>query len=73
MCSMLDNWENSIVSMSTSDPTRTMKFDDVSNRLMNEELQQSIIENQGREALTITGRGRKIDQNRKGRSKSRGI
>jgi hypothetical protein len=38
MCSMPDNWENMIVAMSTSAPARTLKFDDVSNNLMNEEL-----------------------------------
>jgi hypothetical protein len=35
---MPDNWENMIVAMSTSAPARTLKFDDVSNNLMNEEL-----------------------------------
>jgi hypothetical protein len=35
---MSDNWENMIVAMSTSAPARTLKFDDVSNNLMNEEL-----------------------------------
>ena len=38
MCSMLDNWENLIVSISTSAPAGTLKFDDVSSSLMNEEL-----------------------------------
>ena len=38
MCSMPDNWENLIVAMSTLETTRTLKFDDASNSLMNEEL-----------------------------------
>lgn len=38
MCSMLDNWENLIVTMSTSMLVGTLKFDDVSNCVMNEEL-----------------------------------
>ena len=37
MCSMPDSWENLVVAMSTSAPARTLKFDDVSNSLMNEE------------------------------------
>ena len=35
MCSMPDNWENLIVSISTSAPAGTLKFDDVSSNLMN--------------------------------------
>ena len=38
MCSMLDSWENLIVAMSTSTTIGTLKFDDVSSSLMNEEL-----------------------------------
>ena len=38
MCSMLDNWENLIVTMSTSATTGTLKFDNASSSLMNEEL-----------------------------------
>ena len=38
MCSMPDNWENLIVSISTSSLARTLKFDDISSNLMNEEL-----------------------------------
>ena len=38
MCSMPDSWENLIVAMSTSTTTGTLKFDDVSNSLMTEEL-----------------------------------
>ena len=70
---MPDNWENLIVSISTSAPTGTLKFDDVSSSLMNEELRQkSVTENQAGEALTIADCGRKIDRTRQGRSKSRG-
>jgi hypothetical protein len=59
----VDNWENLIVAMSTSHTARTLKFDDVSNNLMNEELRhKSITENQGGEALTLADRGRKIDR-----------
>ena len=73
MCSMPDNWENLIVAISTSAPTGTLKFDDVSSNLMNEELRRKQVkENQGGEALTIVDRGRKIDKTRQGRSKSRG-
>ena len=73
MCSMPDSWENLIVSISTSAPAGTLKFDDVSSNLMNEELRRkSVTENQGGEALTIADRGRKIDRTRKGSSKSRG-
>ena len=46
MCSILDSWENLIVDMGTSTPIGTLKFDDVRNNLMQEELQRkSIIEN----------------------------
>ena len=46
MCSMRDSWENLIVSMSTSTTIGTLKFDDVSGSLMNEELRcKSIVEN----------------------------
>jgi hypothetical protein len=38
MCSMLDNQENLIISMSTLDPVGTLRFDDVSINLMNVEL-----------------------------------
>ena len=38
MCSILDNWENFRVAKSTSAPVGNLKFDDVSNNLMNEEL-----------------------------------
>ena len=37
MCSLLDCWENLIVAMSTSTPIWTLKFDDISSFLMNEE------------------------------------
>ena len=67
MCSMPDSWENLIVAMSTSTPAGTLKFDDVSNSLMNEELRRkSTIENQRGEALTLANCGRKSDQNRQG-------
>ena len=46
MCSMPKSWENLIVAMSTSIAARTLKFDDVSSSLMNEELRRkSIVEN----------------------------
>lgn len=62
MCSMSNSWENLIVAMSTSATTGTLKFDDVSNSLMNEELQRkSIAENQGGEALALADRGRRMD------------
>ena len=61
------------MAMSTSAPVGTLKFDDVSNSLMNEELRhKSIAENQGGEALALADRGRRIDRGRKGRSRSRG-
>ena len=73
MCSMLFSWENLIVSMSTSSPAGTLKFDDGRNNLMNEEIQRKLVTtNQGGEVFTITDRGRKIDQTRKGCPKSRG-
>ena len=43
MCSVPDNWENMIVPISTSTPARTLKFDDVSRSLMNEELRQKLV------------------------------
>jgi hypothetical protein len=73
MCSMPDSWENLIVAMSTSTTTGTLKFDDVSSSLMNEELRRkSIAENQGGEALALADRGRRMDRGRQGRSRSRG-
>ena len=63
MCSMPDSWENLIVAMSTSTTTGTLKFDDVRNSLMNEELRRkSIAENQGGEALALADRGRRMDR-----------
>ena len=38
MCSMPDSWDNLMVAISTSAPAGTLKFDDVSSSLMNEEL-----------------------------------
>ena len=62
MCSMPDSWENLIVAVSTSTTAGTMKFDDVSSSLMNEELRhKSIVENQGGEALALANRGRRMD------------
>ena len=43
MCFMIENWENSIVAMTTSSPTGTLNFDDVSSSLMNEELQHKLV------------------------------
>ena len=43
MCFMIENWENSIVAMTTSSPTGTLNFDDVSISLMNEELQHKLV------------------------------
>ena len=61
------------MAMSTSTPARTLKFDDVSSSLMNEELRRkSIAENQGGEALALADRGRRIDRGRQGRSRLRG-
>ena len=69
MGSMPDIGENLIVAMSTSAPTGTLKFDDVSNNLINEELRhKSIVENQGGEALALADRGRRMDQGWQGRS-----
>ena len=63
MCYMLDNWENLIIAMSTSTTTGTLKFDDLSSSLMNEELQRkSIAENQGGDALALADRGRRMDR-----------
>ena len=57
----------SIVDMSTSAPAGTLKFDDVSSNLMNEELRRkSIAENQGGEALALADCGRRIDRGRQG-------
>ena len=73
MCSMPENSKNLSVCMITSTPVGTLKFDDVSNSLMNEELRhKSIAENQGGEALALADRGRKMDRGRQGRSRSRG-
>ena len=38
LCSMPDSWVNLIVAMSTSTPVGTLKFDEISSSLMNEEL-----------------------------------
>ena len=65
---MPDSWKNLIVAMSTSAPAGTLKFDDVSSSLMNEELRcKSIVENQGGEALALSDLGRRIDRGRQGR------
>ena len=65
MCSMPDSWDNLMVAISTSAPAGTLKFDDVSSSLMNEELRwKSMIENHGGEALSIADRGRKMDRGR---------
>lgn len=73
MCSMLDNSENLIVAMSTSTTIGTLKFDDVSSNLVNEELRcKSIVENQEGEALALADCGRRMDRVRQGRSRSRG-
>ena len=62
MCFMIENWENSIVAMTTSSPTGTLNFDDVSSSLMNEELRcKSILENQGGEALALADHGKRMD------------
>ena len=54
--------ENLIVAMSISTTTGTIKFDDVSSSLMNEELRNnSIAENQGGEALALADRGSRMD------------
>ena len=67
MCSMSDNWENLIVAMRTSTTTGTLKFDDVSSSLMNDELRhKSIVENQGGEALALADCGRRMDRGRQG-------
>ena len=67
------SWKNLIVVMSTSTTTGTIKFDDVSNNLMNEELRcKSIAENQGGEALALADRGRRMDRGWQKRSRSRG-
>jgi len=59
MCSMPDSGENLIAAMSTSATAGTLKFDDVSSSLMNEELRRKLIaENEG--------------GGRQGRSRSRG-
>ena len=61
MCSMPDSWENSIVDFSTLAPVVTLKFDNVSSSLMNEEMwHKSISENQGGEALALSDHVRKI-------------
>ena len=67
MSSMLYNWENLIVAMSNSTTTGTLKFDDVNNNLMNEELRRkSVAENQEGDALALDDRGRRMDQGRQG-------
>ena len=67
MCSMPNSWENLIVAMITSKNIGTLKFDDVSNSLMKEELRRkSIAEKQGGVALALADRGRKMDQGRQG-------
>ena len=43
MCCMPDSWETLIVSISTSAPAGTLKFDDVSSSLMNEELRRKSV------------------------------
>ena len=73
MCSMPNSWENLIVAMSTSTTTGTLKFDDVSSSLMNEELRcKSIVESQGGEALALVDHGKRIDRGQQGRSRLRG-
>ena len=63
MCSMSDSWENLVVAMSTLATIGTLKFDDVSNNLMNEELRRkSITEIQGEEALALADCGRRMDR-----------
>ena len=43
MCFMIENWENSIVAMTTSSPIGTLNFDDVSSNLMNENLGHKLV------------------------------
>lgn len=62
MCSMPYSWENLIVVINTSAAEWTLKFDNVSSHLMNEELHcKSISENQGGESLALSGHGRNIE------------
>lgn len=68
---MPDSWENLIVAINTSKLGGTLKFDDVSSNLKNEELWcKSMTQNQRGEALV--DHNRKFDWNQQGLSKSRG-
>lgn len=72
MCSMPNNQDNLIVVMSTSITTRTLKFDDVSKNIINEELQcKSIAKNEGGEVLAMVDFLRIIELNIQGHLNSR--
>lgn len=59
---MIYNRDNLIITMGISALVGTLKFDDVSNSVINEELQsKSIVKNQGGEALALDNHGRKIE------------
>jgi len=59
--------------MITSTAAGTLKFDDVNNILINEELRhKSIAETEGGEAIALVDHGRIIGQGQQGCSRSRG-